>query len=94
MSMHVELGQEQIRIYRGVAAALLLSIAALGAAQVALPRLVSLPADDLQSRLVFWVSADLLISSASAWSLGEDDTRPRISADQLIRLRVRGSLSP
>ena len=57
----LDLKQEQRRIYRGVAFALIVCGVVLGASHVALPRLIQLPGDDLEARLTFWASASLFV---------------------------------
>ena len=57
----LDLKQEQRRIYRGVAFALIVCGVVLGASHVALTRLIQLPGDDLEARLTFWASASLFV---------------------------------
>lgn len=57
----IDLKQEQRRIYRGVAFACLVCGIVLGAAHVAIPRLLHLRVDDLEERLMFWAGASLFV---------------------------------
>lgn len=65
-----DLKQEQRRIYRGVAFALIVCGIVLGASHLALPRLIQLPGGDLEARLVFWASASLFVVAWVVFGVG------------------------
>lgn len=56
-----DLTSEQHKIYRGIAAALLVCVVVLAGTHLLLPDHVRFPGDDLRSQLTFWAGASLFI---------------------------------
>lgn len=80
------LRREQQRILRSSAAAFVVCAAVCGAAIIFLPRLVQLPAPDLESRLTAWAGANLLLVAWVMTGIGMVSSGRRRSADD-----IRGS---
>lgn len=57
----IDLKREQRRVLRGAALAFGVCGVVLSVAHTALPRVIELPADDLEARLMFWASASLFV---------------------------------
>lgn len=57
----IDLKQEQRRVLRGAARAFVVCGVVLSVAHSALPRVLELPADDLEARLMFWAGANLFV---------------------------------